>query len=466
MATITSNLLLDLIGVFVALLAVVYTFFKWSFSYWKKRNVPVVVEPSIPFGNLENPIWRKKTFGENIEDIYFELRRRKLRYGGTYVFSAPELLVADPEIVRCVLAKDFHHFVDRGLYHDEKANPLTGHLFLLEGAKWKNLRAKLTPTFTSGKMKMMFNTLVECSGPMIRSVEKQAVEQTPIDIKEVLGCFTTDIIGSCAFGLECKSFEGEEAEFRTHGRKLFTPTPLIVLQNAIAISLPRFAKALRLSLMPKDEIDFFLNIVRDNIQYRERNNFRRNDFFQLLMDIKKKSEEDGGKPFTVEEFAAQVFLFFVAGFETSSTTMTFAFYELSRHPDIQKKVRQEVNEVLKRHDGQITYEAIQDMKLLRCVIDGKSERFFKPMIIARVFSRIIEDVFSSFPPIPKVHQRLQSAKQRCCNRKGRQGGNFSLWTPQRPRILPRARKVQTGTFQRRKQGEHQALHVSALRRWP
>lgn len=57
----------------------------------------------------------------------------------------------DQEMIKNVLLKDFQHFVDHGLYSNPKVDPLTGGLFLLEGDTWRTHRAKLTPTFTSGK---------------------------------------------------------------------------------------------------------------------------------------------------------------------------------------------------------------------------------------------------------------------------------------------------------------------------
>ena len=51
--------------------------------------------------------------------------------------------------------------------------------------------------------------------------------------------------------------------------------------------------------------------------------------------------------------------------------MQFALYELSLHPEIQEKAREEILKVLAKHDGKITYESIYEMDYLGCVIDGK-----------------------------------------------------------------------------------------------
>jgi cytochrome P450 family 6 len=74
----------------------------------------------------------------------------------------------------------------------------------------------------------------------------------------------------------------------------------------------------------------------------------------------------------MDSLAAQAFVFFLGGFETSATTMTFCLYELSLHQDIQERVREEIDAVLKKHDGKVTYEAIQEMQYLDKVVSGKA----------------------------------------------------------------------------------------------
>lgn len=78
-----------------------------------------------------------------------------------------------------------------------------------------------------------------------------------------------------------------------------------------------------------------------------------------------------GKTLTMDELTAQSFVFFLAGFETSSTTMTFALYELAIHQDLQDKVREEIEQVLAKHNGQMTYDSLSELKYMSQVIDGK-----------------------------------------------------------------------------------------------
>ena len=71
----------------------------------------------------------------------------------------------------------------------------------------------------------------------------------------------------------------------------------------------------------------------------------------------------------MKEAAAQAFVFYAAGFETSSTTVSHCLYELSVNLEIQEKVRQEIEIVFKKH-GDITYESLNDMTYLQKCLSG------------------------------------------------------------------------------------------------
>lgn len=78
---------------------------------------------------------------------------------------------------------------------------------------------------------------------------------------------------------------------------------------------------------------------------------------------------------TLDEIKAQTFIFYVAGFETSSTTLSYCLYELVKNLSLQQRAHDEIDHILNEHEGRITYESISQMKFLEFCIDGKSDLF-------------------------------------------------------------------------------------------
>ena len=377
----------------VTLLIAIFAYYKWIYQYWQKRNLPFL-EPSIPYGNTTNPRNRKEHISLQLKHFYDEMKAKGWKHGGIYMVLSPAYLVVDLDYLKNVMTKDFQYFTDRGRYYNEKDDPLSAHLFALGGYKWRNLRTKLTPTFTSGKMKMMFQTLVDCAPDLLAKVDFHRVNKTPIDIKETVSCFTLNIIGSCAFGLDCNTFKEENSPFKKYGQKFFVMDKYRLMMRMFMIVFPNAAKKLGVKITPSDVSEFFLTVVKDTLDYRAKNNYIRRDFLQLLIDLKsdKLGDKNGyngnDNSLTFEEIAAQCFVFFIAGFETSASTMTFALYELSRNQKMQDKVRREVDTILAKYDGKITYEAIQDMKYMDMVIN-ETLRKYPP--VSHITRRCVKD---------------------------------------------------------------------------
>lgn len=130
----------------VSLVTIVYGYFKYSFSYWKSRNIPHE-EPTFPYGNI-------KGFGTIIhpslciERLYKKFKSTGAKYFGAYFLTRPVIVVLDINLLKNILVKDSNNFNERGIYYNEEDDPLSAHLFNMDGDDWKELRPKLTPTFT------------------------------------------------------------------------------------------------------------------------------------------------------------------------------------------------------------------------------------------------------------------------------------------------------------------------------
>lgn len=96
-------------------------------------------------------------------------------------------MINDPELIRLVLVKEFSRFRDRGMYYNEQVDPLSGHLFFLPGEKWRILRAKLSPTFTSGKLKQMFPLIKEIGDDLIKIGNKTMEQNNIVELKDLIG---------------------------------------------------------------------------------------------------------------------------------------------------------------------------------------------------------------------------------------------------------------------------------------
>jgi cytochrome P450 family 6 len=268
------------------ILAALYVYFKTSYSYWEKRGIPTL-KYTAPFGNFTYSF----LFGKNPEYEVTEMYKafEGHRVGGLYRFDSPSLLIRDTDIMKDILVKDFGHFVTRGLKFDEVSEPLDGHLFSLSGAKWRNLRVKMTPIFTSGKLKTLFGTVVECGKDLQVALQKAANNEETVEIKDFLARYSTDVISSCAFGIQCNCLKNPNAEFRNWGRRIFEPHFRQRLTSILNMLYPSLVYTLKLSFIPKDVGNYFRKMVNETVEYRENNSVKKNDFMQMMIQLKNKT---------------------------------------------------------------------------------------------------------------------------------------------------------------------------------
>jgi cytochrome P450 family 6 len=149
-------------------------------------------------------------------------------------------------------------------------------------------------------------------------------------------------------------------------------------------------RKLNLQITPHDIQDFFLTLIVDAVAYREKNKIERNDFLSMLIQLKNNGRLDGEREvgkISFTDLAAQSFVFFLAGFETSSTALSYALYELSINQELQDKTRAEIEKVLAKHDGQITYDAIMNMEYCGQVINESLRKYTPGNVLLRICTK-------------------------------------------------------------------------------
>lgn len=230
----------------------------------------------------------------------------------------------------------------------------------------------------------MFPILIECGVKLQHHLERLSNTNEVLNVRDVSARHSTNVIASVAFGIEVDTLKNPNHEFRQNGQKIFAPTFWNVSRGLISFLQPKLMRLFRIKANDQCVEDFIKSIVTQNLEHREKNKVTRKDFFQLLMQLRKDGTvqlddewnttlkaDKIQETMTIDEMAAQVFLFFAAGFESTSSTLSFCVYELIRNPKLMERAMNEVDRVLKEHNGQITYESISDMKYLEICIDGK-----------------------------------------------------------------------------------------------
>ena len=168
---------------------------------------------------------------------------------------------------------------------------MSNNLFSLEGKRWRPLRTHLSPVFTSGKLKGMFQLILECSNHLEEYLDTLVKKGEPIDAREVAARFTIDVIGSCGFGIEMNSLSEQESEFRRVGKEIFCTNLFRVLKIKLHEIQPRL-HAFLVSLLPWDaSTKLFIKITNETLDYREKNNVFRPDFMNILMELRRHPEK-------------------------------------------------------------------------------------------------------------------------------------------------------------------------------
>ncbi|XP_050298451.1 uncharacterized protein LOC126737565 [Anthonomus grandis grandis] len=378
--------------IFLSLVAIL-TFLVWYYfirpmSHFSKMGIPQS-NPWPFLGDQWRMFFLKISFFDFINWAYEQFP--KSRYSGFYQFNTPALLIRDPELIKQITIKDFDSFTDHRSFADPEADPLWGgNIFSLKGQRWREMRATLSGSFTSSKMKNMFHLMNETAEVFVYFFLTKNQNYLELEMKDYFTRYTNDVIASAAFGIEVNSLKNPDNIFYHMGRKLTNLTDIISRIKFFGYMVfPKVFKLFKIGLFSNDVSKFFSNIVTQAIIFKEKEDIKRFDMLSVLLDARKGIQTDVAnvgetgfatvkeyntgkfkqfKALTNQDIISQLVLFFFGGFDTISTVMCFGSYELALHKDIQDKLRAEINDVFNQNNGKLSYDVVLQMKYLDMVV--------------------------------------------------------------------------------------------------
>ncbi|CAG9762961.1 unnamed protein product [Ceutorhynchus assimilis] len=341
------------------------------------------------FGDNWQVVFKYMSFNELIEWAYNLYPNT--RYSGFYQFALPSLILRDPDLIKQITIKDFDHFTDHRPFIDPESDPFWGsNLFFMGGSAWREMRATISGTFTSSKMKFMFNLMDDAAETFVKFFVDKKQEVLEVDMKDIFTRYTNDVIATIAFGIKVDSLNEPNNEFYSMGKRVFNFTGILSRLKFFAVfALPSLFKMFKMSVFDAKATKFLKQVVFDNINVRKEKGIVRPDMINILLETRKGFKEETEdvvetgfatvketadiskfkqKYLTDQDVASQASVFFVAGFDSIATAMSFSAYELAMNKDVQTRLRNEIIYTQKTTKGKLTYEALLKMKYLDMVL--------------------------------------------------------------------------------------------------
>ncbi|XP_062999457.1 cytochrome P450 3A9-like [Elgaria multicarinata webbii] len=359
----------------------------WPYGVFQKLGIPGP-KPLPFFGSTLSYRKGVSTFDESCYKKYGKM-------WGFYDGRQPVLAITDPAIIKTVLVKECY-----SVFTNRRSFGPTGKLrtavSLAEDETWKRIRMILSPTFTSGKLKETLPIIQHHVESLIKHVGQKVEKGELLDIKEILGAYSMDVVTSSSFGVNTDSMNNPKDPFVKEGKKLVKFnlfSPLFILLFAFPWLTP-VLNMMNVSLFSSEAVEFFARSIKKIKEKREKvQETGRMDFLRMMIESQKAAiNQDGNgvnKALTDEEIMAQAVIFIFAGYEATSNLLGYLLYELAINPDVQQKLQDEVDAVLP-NKAQYTYDSLMQLEYLDMALSEVLRMYPVGGRIERVCKKTVE----------------------------------------------------------------------------
>lgn len=294
----------------------------------------------------------------------------KMRAGRVKMPGFDLFVVNDPKEVRKIMIDNVKEFPKSDMLH-ELLKPLLGvSIFTTNGEVWKKQRELLRPSFEMTRISKVFDLMSSAAADMMDRFRKYP-DGSIVEVDEHMTFVTADVIFRTIMSSKLDEIKGkeilhafvtfQEETARTAIRKFFCVPQW--LSNILGENKRMKAGAvIRKSLS---------DIIKPRYE-----NYESDTYCDILSSLLHTVDASSGERFSFEEILDQVSMLFLAGHETTASSLTWTLYCLSLDQDAQQKAYNEIISINK--DGKFSISDIKDMKYLTNVFK-EALRLYPPV---------------------------------------------------------------------------------------
>jgi cytochrome P450 len=260
-----------------------------------------------------------------------------------------------PALVKQVLLETHKSFDKRSVIYDRFRNAFGNGLVVAEDPRWRRQRKLMQPMFGPITVQGFFETMLSAAEDLASQWKSKCDSQTVFDIAHDMERITLQIAGKVLFSDRFDDAAESIAKWTATINHYSAKPPLPIIRQFWFPS--RINRNLKRTLR-----EFHAYIDRLIAQRREGP-----ETHDLLGILLKTKHEDSGEPMSDIEIAEEVLGMIIGGHETSSSALTWLWYELHQHPDVTSRLLDEIQTVV--GDGPLKLEHLPRLRYARMVID-------------------------------------------------------------------------------------------------
>jgi cytochrome P450 len=272
------------------------------------------------------------------------------------------VMLCDPTAIERVLISEADQFRKPDFQGDALGDLLGEGLLLSEGDTWQTQRELATPAFSMARLSGMADRITGHAEDRIADWS----HGDTIDAEEAMTRVTLDVILDLMMGVEL-----EEGTVRTVEEQLiplgqrFEPDPV------------RFAAPEWLPMPGDAEFDRAVEtlegILDDIIARRERSLGSADAPMDFLSVLLRAREEGTQSP---DQLRDEMMTMLLAGHDTTALTLTYTWFLLSEHPEVERRVHEEIDDVV--GGDRPGMEHVRELEYLEWVIQ-EAMRLYPPV---------------------------------------------------------------------------------------